>query len=346
MEKISPYGLYDPLVSIVIRIANRQLRRDLVYLESNVAKWIVRECHHPELFSLFVQDWFRKSGCHIENKRKVYRQMITGLSLRLPKYGFKARFSGIVKKMILNENFMAQKILEMPSLSVGEYVRAVVEGDSGDSSDGFGFWIDHEWKRLMRTFPMSCHVGIAVVDLDLGIGLEALYNSLGFACIIAMKMKTGRILLAGSVPICIDVSECHGFSSMIRLLWSHCEDRWISSMSDMGFLISESTRLLSQEVLKIFVFSDKCLCNSFGDSAGDIIFWDMGSRDSSFGPFENSKNITYMSGYNSGLIRPFIEPFLSTEVNDLDGNFLDGLLKRQYVSWNSWFDVFISRINL
>jgi hypothetical protein len=116
-------------------------------------------------------------------------------------------------------------------------------------------------------------------------------------------------------------------------------------MPDMGFIIRESTRLFSQGILKIFVFSDKCLCDSFGDSTGDIIFWDMGSLDSSFGPFENSKNITYISGYNSGLIRPFIEPSLSTEVNDLDGNFLDRLLKRQYISWNSWFDVFISRVN-
>ena len=344
MEKISPYGLYDPLVAIVIRIANRQLRRDLVYLESNVAKWIVRECNHPELFSLFVLDWFRKDG-RVENKRKVYRQMITGLSLRLPKYGFKARFSGIVKKKILNENFMAQNMLEMPSLSVGEYVRAVVEG--GFFTSEIGFWIDYEWKRLMRTFPMGCHVGIAVVDLDLGIGLEALYNSLGFACIIAMKMKTGRVLLAGSVPICIDVSECDGFCSMIRLLWSHCEHRGISSMPDMGFLIRESTRLFSQGVLKIFVFSDKCLCNSFGDSSGDIIFWDMGSRNSSFGPFENiTTNITYMSGYNSGLIRPFIEDdLLNGGSLGRDGNWLDGLLKRQYVSWNGFFDVFISRVN-
>jgi len=343
MEKISPYGLYDPMVDIVIRIANRQLRRDLVYLESNVAKWIVRECNHPELFSLFVQDWFRKNG-PVENKKKAYRQMISGLSSRLPKYGFKARFSGIVKKRSMNENFMALKFLEMPSLSVGEYVRAVVEG--GDSVDEMGCWLDHEWRRLMRTFPTGCHVGIAVVDLDLGIGLEALYNSLGFACIIAMKMKTSRILLAGSVPICIDVSECDGFCSMIQLLWSHCENRGKSSMSDMGFLIKESTRLFSQGVLKIFIFSDKCnsIVDSFGDSYGDIIFWDMGSRDSSF---ENiQKGITYMSGYTSGLIRPFIEYFDSTEVNDENGNFLDTLLKRQYTSWNGLFDVFINQINV
>jgi hypothetical protein len=236
-------------------------------------------------------------------------------------------------------------MLEMPSLSVGEYVRAVVEG--GFFTSEMGFWIDYEWKRLMRTFPMGCHVGIAVVDLDLGIGLEALYNSLGFACIIAMKMKTGRILLAGSVPICIDVSECDGFCSMIRLLWSHCEPRGISSMPDMGFLIRESTRLFSQGVLKIFVFSDKCLCNSFGNSSGDIVFWDMGSRNSSFGPFENiTTNITYMSGYNSGLIRPFIEDdLLNGGSLGGDRNWLDGLLKRQYVSWNGVFDVFISRVN-
>jgi hypothetical protein len=361
MEKISPYGLYDPLVAIVIGIANRQLRRDLVYLESNVSKWIVRECNHPELFSLFVQDWFRKDGL-VENKRKVYRQMISGLSLRIPKYGFKARFSGIVKKKILNENLMAQKILEMPSLSVGEYVRAVVEGgllhEIGHGmkeemkeemkegiDDGLRYWIDYEWKRLVRTFPVGCHVGIAIVDLDLGIGLEALYNSLGFACIIAMKMKTNRILLAGSVPICIDISECNGFCSMIRLLWGHCENRGKSSMKDMGFLINEAGVVFAQSGLKIFVFSDRYFFNSFEIFSGDIIFWDMGSQDLSFGPFENNKNITYMSGYNSGLIRPFLEE--DTDMKDdgkVEGDFLSRLLKTQYRVWNDSFDEFMGHI--
>ena len=353
MEKISPYGLYDPLVAIVIRIANRQLRRDLVCLESNVAKWIVRESKYPELFSLFVQDWFRKEPS-VENKRKVYRQMISGLSLRIPKYGFKARFSGIVKKKILNENLMAQKILELPSLPIGDYVRAVVEGgllyEIGDGinegiNDGLRYWIDYEWKRLIRTFPVGCHVGIAIVDLDLGIGLEALYNSLGFACLIAMKMKTNRILLAGSVPICIDISECNGFCSMIRLLWGHCENRGKSSMKDMGFLINEAGVVFSQSGLKIFVFSDRYFCNSFEIFSGDIIFWDMGSQDLSFGPFENNKNITYMSGYNSGLIRPFLEE--DTDMKDdgkVEGDFLSRLLKTQYRVWNDSFDEFMGNI--
>ena len=127
--------------------------------------------------------------------------------------------------MLLYKNLLIQKNVEMPSIDIGLYVRFVVEGvisheplsfqEEGErEGEGEGeetqiyineliFWIDHEWKIFMKTFPMGVHTGIAMVDLNLSISREALYNSVGFACLIAMKMNTNRILLSGSVQIFI-----------------------------------------------------------------------------------------------------------------------------------------------
>jgi hypothetical protein len=348
IEKISPYGLYDPLVSIMIRIANRQLRSDLENLESNIAKWIVRECHHTELFSLFVKDWFRKSSCHLENKKKIYRQMISGLSSRLPKYGFNARFSGIIKNKVLKENMMVQHISEMPSLPIGNYVKAVVEGTFTygmeiGTDHRIRCWIEYEWNKLLRTFLNICNVGIAVIDLDLTISKEALYNSIGFACLIAIKMKTYRILLAGSVPICIDISECDGFCSMVELLWSHCENRGKSCMIGMRGVIKESIRLFPSTLfggLRVFIFSDKFVGDLFEDLFEDvkIIFWDIGSLNSINSLDKN--DFIYMSGYNSGLIRPFFEENVSTTDVGIPKpcSFIQNYIKLQYSKWNEFFE--------
>lgn len=404
IEKISSYGLYDPLISIMIRLANRQLKRDLGFLESNVAKWIVRECNHPELFSFFVQDWFRKDG-YVENKKKKYRKIVSGLSSKLSQYEmtcsnmdfqrvsnlrcYKAKFSAIVKKKILRKNSAIQRNVEMPSIDIGLYVRFVVEGvilqnfsfnmptSSAENVEKnvekniedncleeLVSWIDHEWKKLMKTFPMGSYIGIAIVDLDLTIDREALYNSLGFACLIAMKMKTNRILLAGSIPICIDISECNGFCSMIQLLWGYCENRGKSSISEMGFVLKEAVRLVvpSSDVLRLFIFSDKLTpswilhsqtdisnnkkCSHFFDHV-DIVFWDVGSGHS--GEVDVvEKDIIYMAGFNSGLIRPFFDENIkeiSDDKRNVDKNcFLSGLLKRQYTKWNDFFDEFMNKI--
>jgi hypothetical protein len=76
----------------------------------------------------------------------------------------------------------------------------------------------------------------------------------------------------------------------------------------------------------------------------------MGSQDSlELLNYDIQKDYIYMSGYNSGLIRPFLEKKLEEKdedsTNKLEKEFLSRLLKRQYISWNSWFDVFISRVN-
>ena len=289
IEKISPDGFYDPLVEVVIRIANRQLKRDLGVLDggviSNVAKWIPRECHHPELFGLFVRDWFQLSNgeCWTGHK-KSYRKMIVGLCSRISLDGYKVRFSKIINKQRVLMNFAG--ISSMPSLPIGEYVRAVLEG--ADS-----VWINYEWRKLMRTVGFTGKKGIAVVDLDSGICLRDLYDALGFACLISEKMGIGRILLGGSIPICVDVSSCLNFYEKVRLLWGYCETRGVGSMDSVMKVLKRGEWMVPD--LYVFVFS-KSFEMGVQESGIEYIFW-------RFSAMEGNGN--YMLGSCSGAIKKF-----------------------------------------
>jgi hypothetical protein len=286
IEKISPCGFYDPLVEAMIRIANRRLKKDLELDSgyeggSNVAKWIPRESHHPELFGLFVRDWFRSSSI-TSGQKKSYRKMIVDLCWKISLNGYASTFS----KMIRRKEFIpscGQKRYSMPSLPIGSYVRAVLDG--ADSS-----WIDYEWRKLMKTFPCSSLPGIAVIDIDLGVPKSFLYDALGFACLIAVKMGSGRVLLGGSVPICVDVSSCSGFSDMVQLLWSYCDGRGKSCMNTAMDLLQK----LDWRDLRVFVFSSSF---DFDRGLEKYILW--GSKE-----VEGVEGM--ISGSSSGIIRQFL----------------------------------------
>jgi hypothetical protein len=118
-------------------------------------------------------------------------------------------------------------------------------------------------------------------------------------------------------------------------------------MEDMGVLIKEATRLFPTP--RVFVFSDRWSCHLFGDL--DIIFWDVGSQEIGESLVGSKNDFIYMSGYNSGLIRPFFEENLEDRgvdnrglMDDKEG-FLSGLLKRQYSPWNYYFDEFVCQVN-
>jgi hypothetical protein len=293
IEKISPDGFYDPLIEVVIRIANRQLKLDLAVEDggviSNVAKWIPRECHHPELFGLFVRDWFQLSNNECwSGHKKSYRKMIVGLCSRISLDGYKIKFSKIISKKPLLMNFSG--IFSMPSLPIGEYVRAVLEG--ADS-----VWINYEWRKLMRTVGFTGKKGIAVVDLDSGIRLRDLYDALGFACLISEKMGIGRILLGGSVPICVDVSVCLNFDEKVRLLWGYCEMRGEGSMNSVMKVLKRGEWMVPD--LRVFVFS-KSFEMGVQDSGIEYIFWKFS------GSYNFEGNGNYMLGSCSGAIKKFL----------------------------------------
>jgi hypothetical protein len=275
------------------------------------------------------------------------------------------------KDSVKNDSKMwSSSQIQFPTISIDEYVQSAIRFINIDDNDKC-IWLDKQWSRLLRSLPTG-PPALAVVDLDIGISQSNLYSSLGYACIIAEKMKLNRIILAGSLPICVDVSQCNGFISMIRLLIPHCVSRCNSNLSASLDCITDGLRYVFETPFRIFIFSEKFSFkwNTLLDivssttstivSGIEVIFWNMNSsfkipddlyleqtyyHDDSSSHYwnlvpqlqhDNMRKFTYMSGYNIGLLTPFFsyEPFI-----------FDKWLLNQYPEWNSYFDVFIENLS-
>lgn len=323
IEKISPLGLYDPLIAVVVSIANRQLYLDLCIIDkcpidkcpidnsiSNVSKWIPRESHHSELFSIFVRDWF--SLHYVDSgKKKLYRQIIS----RLSSYSISS--------------------VDIPSVTkfIGEYVRSAIRCISFDSDVTFQIIgdINEKWNRLLRTFSVGPS-GLPIVDIDISLSDEQLFHSLGFACLIAQKMGLNRILLAGPSLLCVDISDCDGFVSIISLLWSHCE---IRGKSNLTLALSSIESGLDPDLsLRLFIFSNKFDCDwNILLKTREIVLWNVCHFSTSVS--DNDDTFIHMSGYSPNLMRPF---FASDKFS------LECLLHTQYPEWVDYFDLFIQNV--
>lgn len=269
-----------------------------------------------------------------------------------------------------------EKGKELPSLAIGYYVRIALSCEKESTP-----WIDHEWQKLMKTFSYSMDMGIALVDLDLTIGNDALYNALGFACIVAIKMGSNRILLAGSIPICVDISECDGFCEMVRLLWSHCENRGTSVMRKAITVLDEALQLLPDDVIRVFVFSQNADWSSIyqrlnyrpleSEPKVVCVFWNLGSKfsmdddclddncldDNCLEENDCQKGFIYMSGYSSGLMHLFLhDPSIYSiqaaslrsrmrirKDDKLQGDFISDIMICHYGAWNDFFEEFWNR---
>ena len=75
----SPLGSGDPLIAIMASIANKNIDN------TEVAKWIPRECRHPYLFSVFARDFFNIAP------GKVFSSVKKGLYRKRVSSGSKAR---------------------------------------------------------------------------------------------------------------------------------------------------------------------------------------------------------------------------------------------------------------
>jgi hypothetical protein len=322
IERISPLGAADPLISIMASIANKNID------DSSVAKWIPRECHHPELFSVFVRDFFHISSGRVFSsvKKGLYRKRVAGPKGPIDPTG--------------------QKGAKGPSGTwfMGKYVREAVRlvkgGEPVEAIEG-------RWRRLLKTFPSYIMNGLPIVDLDIGIPDDVLFHSIGFACLIAEKMGLKRIMLAGTTPTWVDVSRCNGFLETVRVVWSYCEVRGVSRLEEAVELVEAGFKYVFDGSLIVFIFSQRfsfdwrslILCNRCVP-----VFWNMGNTfetpvDLYVGPEEEAVNFIYMSGYASGLLMPFFSA--EPRVHD----FYRGVLE-SYSEWSAYFDLFISNITM
>jgi hypothetical protein len=321
IERISPLGAADPLIAIMASIANKNM--DV----SGVTKWIPRECHHPELFSVFVRDFFDISPGRVFSsvKKGLYRKRVSG-----PKGP-----TGLKDPSNPSGTWFMGKY-------VREALRLIKEGTiTGEPVEA----IERRWRLLLNTSFCYNMYGLPVVDLDIGIPDDVLFHSIGFACLIAEKMGLKRIMLAGTTPTWVDVSRCSGFVEMVRVLWSFCDGRGVSRLGEAVELVVGGFKYVFDGSLIVFIFSERfsfdwrslILC-----SRCVPVFWNMGNTfeipvDLYVGPEDEAVNFIYMSGYASGLLMPFFS--LEPSVCDLYKCVLES-----YSEWVSYFDLFISNI--
>lgn len=296
IERNSPWGAKDPLIAIMASIANRNIDVS--------AKWIPRESHHPDLFSVFARD-FTKShkGILSSVKKGLYRKRVSSSPSSV---GFSYWFMGKYVREALH--------LGTPTCEV----------------------LESRWRRLLKTFPHYKTHGLPIVDLDINIPDDVLFNSIGFACLIAEKMGLKRIMLAGVVPIWIDVSRCDGFVGMVRVLWSHCEGRGVSRLGDAIDLVERGFEFIFDRSLIVFIFSERFSFDRHSILSGKCIpvFWNLGIPDDLY--MDSDNNFIYMSGYASGLLMPFFDEIC-----------VDGFYKyvlEGYCEWCEYFDLFVSNI--
>ena len=315
IERISPLGAADPLIAIMASIANKNI--DV----SGLAKWIPRECHHPELFSVFARDFFDISPGRVFSsvKKGLYRKRVSG-----------------------------PKDLKGSSGTwfMGKYVREAIRLIKGGTLTGEPVEaIERRWRRLLSTIPCCIANGLPVVDLDIGIPDDVLFHSIGFACLIAEKMGLKRIMLAGTTPTWVDISRCSGFVETVRVLWSYCEGRGVSRLREAVELVEGGFKYVFDGSLIVFIFSERfsfdwrslILC-----SRCIPVFWNMGNTfeipvDLYVGPQDEAVSFIYMSGYAPGLLMPFFS--LETRFHEFYRCVLES-----YSEWVSYFDLFISNI--
>jgi hypothetical protein len=327
VECHSSLGADDPLIVIMASIANRHL--------SLSDKWIPRERHHPDLFSVFARDFTQTSSNAILSsvKKGLYRKRVSSV----PSFtkGVDAGAS------------------DFPTWFMGKYVREAVrlirEGEQLEQLEQLK-QLERKWRRLLATFPRHEAYGLPIVDLDL---LEdAFLHSLGFACLIAEKMGLKRILLAGIVPVWVDISECDGFVEMVRVLWFHYQGRVGSRLGDAIDWVKGGSKYIFDGELLVFLFSERFDFDwrSFivgSQSRCMPVFWNLGS--SFVFPVdlfvdEPSSDVVpirfiYMSGYASGLLVPFFSNEWRTQ------GFYKYVLE-EYSDWSAYFDLFVSNVTM
>ena len=254
-------GDADALIDVAISIATNQLHRD-AYLSQRSN----------------VAKWIPRESRHPElygrfvdawgGRKKSYRKMISALSC---------------------SSSFSQKGC---NIFMGQYVKmALLSGSE---------LVDEQWCRLLRSFG-NCPNSIAVVDIDIEIDNDHLYHALGFACFIAEKSGSMRVLLVSGVPFWVDLSVCSGFCDRVRLLWSYCEIRTRSHFSGAIDLILGAVSTLACESMRLFIFSETFAFDEIADNRLQIILWNIGNKIG----YDIPVGGILMSGYAPCLMRLF-----------------------------------------
>ena len=350
VERHSPLGSGDPLIAIMASIANNNIDN------TEVAKWIPRECRHPYLFSVFVRDFFNIAPGKVFSsvKKGLYRKRVSsGSKARGASFGGCEGPSGdpslgssLGPSLGASLGTSGDPSLGpslggpgFPTWFMGKYVREAIRLIKDDIVTGESVEaIERKWRRLLKTFPHYTKYGLAVVDLDIGIPDEVLFHSIGFACLIAEKMGLKRIVLAGVDPASVDISCCDGFVGMVRVIWSFCEGRGVSRLREAVDLVKRGFHCIGDNDLVLFIFSERFLFDWYSVMNNRCIpvFWDMGNTFEIPSDFcLDIAPFIYTSGYASGLLIPFFSEKVGIY------RVYESIMK-SYSEWSDYFELFVA----
>jgi len=322
------------------------------------------------LFEKMAEHWFKNYGSidniHIHTKQKcIYRKMVSKVSRELDnlpptmynslnKKGKNAKYNLWTREEWGKEwgetewgetewgetewgkeegsdlRFYKQD-LPYETISIGKYIKSMVElieNPYSDQTENVAF-LNLKWDSFMRSFD-SFENTIPMIDISAGVSTEALYDSIGFACLILSKLRSyKRVMLLSNIPIWInmDADASLDLYSMVSLIWSHCIDRTWCNIHDAISMISSGYEnvhsvgfmnfvIFSGAITKSFHSLDLTRCPSFR-----FVLWNVSNNMNHYEFVDNGyeltrQNMVYLSGSNACLMRIF---------SDIYGG-----------KWNSW----------
>lgn len=367
IHKSSPKGWNDPLINIAVSFANRQLNKDIENREhsSNVAKWIPKESKNRWLYEKFVTKWFDvyekdPTVYDFSFQKKKYRNILSKHNRELNPDSLKTN-RNIIRGIhtgshyTKTKNHSFGKTFFHDNIFIGTYIKTAVSlleraTDNADTMCDM-IWLNQKWSRLCASFE-NILSSFPLVNISREVSDENLFHALGFACLIASKSDVKRILLISNEPIWIDVSDCNDFCKMIERVWSFCEYRAHSIVSNTIDVLMKNIEYSNVCNFQMFVFSDNFEkeWRELHDIPGrkfSIVYWKLGHTDiydDNKTQMDFTKSIV-MNGHSACLLRFFTGCLVCGEQTECAYSFICRIMNDyRYQPLSEYFDLFCKNI--
>lgn len=353
------------------------------YTPSNLSKWIPRENKINWLFKKLVIDWFTSSKSSIEPNQnqninqnmKYYRQMISENCRIMSKTNntdtnhsqWKKVIKDEVRDDIIKEDEVRDIIKDedngrqryfFENVFIGLYIKAAIaiierwgmgmdkDKDMDENKDAI--WLNQKWSRLQTSFA-KFQPSIPIVDISADIPIEDVYTAIGFACLIALKSGTNRIMIASTTPVWIDVSDDMSICGMVKKILEHLRYRTKSHMSHCLQYMTDGLYNTSNKKPQFFIFSNDLTytCNQMNDiinglsKSAQLVLWNVSSININMDEEkeEDSSSIIKMSGSSAALLSYVFFNDKTNKTNDKTYTFISDILtSMRYKSLCDYFD--------
>jgi hypothetical protein len=246
--------------------------------------------------------------------------------------------------------FLFGKTFFHDNLFVGTYVKTAISLLARDNESAMGdrLWLNYKWAKLCASFENICSA-FPLVNISKEMPDENLFHAIGFACLIASKSDVKRILLISNVPIWLDLSDCNYFCEMVERVFSFCEYRAHSILSNTIEILMKSIEYSNVCNVRMFVFSE-----NFGKEwkgwrqwtmgkTFSIVYWKMGHTDLLNENIDVS-NSAVMNGHSACLLRYFTTGYESDQTESAYSFICRIMNDYRYGPLRDYFELFCKNI--